>query len=113
MAQTPSAAAQVIVSIIPIVGIVAGGVVVFFFLLWNHKQKMSLVKQGITPVSHFDLETFALLAGLLTFVIGTVLTLLFLVLEGRSYVLLGGLIPLATGTGLLLFYLIQKRRSWD
>ena len=113
MAQTPSAAAQVIVSIIPIVGIVAGGVVAFFYLLWNHQQKIRLVEQGITPVSHFDLETFALLAGLLSFIIGTVLTLFFLVLEGRSYTMLGGLIPLATGSGLLLFYRIRKRRSWD
>jgi hypothetical protein len=113
MAQTPSAAAQVIVSIIPIVGIVAGGTVVFFYLLWNHQQKMRLVEQGITPVSHFDLETFALLAGLLTFTVGMVLSLFFFLLEGCSYVLLGGLIPLATGTGLLLFYRIRKRRMWD
>lgn len=113
MAQTPSAAAQVIVSIIPIVGIVAGGVVVFFYLLWNHRQKMRLVEQSITPVSHFDLETFSLLAGLLTFVVGAILTFFFLLMEGLSYVMLGGLIPLATGAGLLLFYRIRKRRSWD
>jgi hypothetical protein len=113
MTQTPVPAAQILVSIIPIVGIVIGGVVAFFYLLWNHRQKMCLVQQGITPVSHFDIETFALLTGLLTSIIGALLTVVFLVLAGRSYALLGGLIPLATGAGLLLFYRIRKRQTWE
>ena len=33
-----SPATQVIIAIIPIVGIVIGGVVVFFYLLWRHRE---------------------------------------------------------------------------
>lgn len=113
MNQATSAAAQIIVSIIPIVGIGTGGVVAFFFLLWNHRQKMRLIEQGISPPGEFDLDAYALLAGLLTTAVGTVLTLFFALMEGISYVLLGGLIPLAVGAGLLLFCRIRSRAVRD
>lgn len=103
MNQVPSAAAQIIIAIIPITGIVMGSVVVFFFLLWNHRQKMRLIERGIVPPGNFDLDSYALLAGLLTTAVGAVLTLFFALMEGISYVLLGGLIPLSVGAGLLLF----------
>ena len=108
MQSIPStAAAQIIISIIPIVGIVMGATVAFFFLLWSHRQKMRLIEQGIAPPREFELDAYALLAGLLTTAVGAVLTLFFAVMEGVSYVLLGGLIPLALGAGLLLFCLIR------
>ena len=110
MEQTPSAAAQVLISIAPTVGIVVGGTVIFFYLFWRHGERMRLVEQGIAPPSNFDLDTFALLAGLLTAIVGAVLTILFILLDGLSYILLGGMIPLAVGAGLLLFYGIRKNQ---
>ena len=38
-----SQAAQVIVAIIPIVGIVMASVVAFFYLLWGHREKVRLI----------------------------------------------------------------------
>jgi len=49
MEHTTYNAVRVIISIIPIVGIVMGSVVVFFYLLWNHKRRInnSCQKDGI------------------------------------------------------------------
>ena len=44
MGSIPSAAAQVLIMVIPIVGIVMGSVVVFFYLLWRHKQNMMMIE---------------------------------------------------------------------
>ena len=104
-----STAAQVIVSIIPIVGIVMAAVVVFFYLLWNHRQKMLLIKTGNYKRIEFDLLSFSLLTGLLLFAIGLTLTVFLALIRGRDYALLGGIIPLAIGVGLLVYYGIRWR----
>jgi hypothetical protein len=102
-----SSAAQVIIAIIPIVGIVMGSVVVCFYLLWNHRRKMLLLKAGQYRKGEFDLLTFSLLTGLLLVCVGLSLSVLLLVLGG-GYGLLGGLIPLSIGIGFLAFYLIKR-----
>ena len=98
-AVTP--AAQVIIAIIPIVGIVMGATVIFFYLLWRHRQIMAQIDAGLYERPAFSLKTFCLIAGALLTGIGTALALLFALVQGLSYALLGGLIPLAMGIGLL------------
>lgn len=105
----PSAAAQVIVTIIPIVGIVFGCLVIFFYLYWNHKQKLFMIEKGIYEKKNLDLDAFSLFAGLLLFFIGVSLVAFFVVMEGLSYGLLSGLIPLAIGLSLLMFFFIRLR----
>ena len=107
MGQT-SSAAQVIVSIIPIVGIVMGSVVVFFYLLWNHKRRTLLIKAGQFQRPAFDLLTFSLLTGLLLGVVGLALTIFLAIALGVNFGLLGGIIPLAAGIGLLAYYGIKR-----
>lgn len=109
MGTVPSAAAQVIVTVIPIVGIVLGSIVAFFYLLWNHKQRMSMIERGMQPARQFDIETFSLLAGLLNLFIGIVLFVFFLVKEGVDYSLLGGLVPLSIGISLIVFFVLKKK----
>jgi hypothetical protein len=104
-----SAAAQVIIAIIPIVGIVMGSVVVFFYLLWNHKRKMLLIEAGQDTRPDFDLLSFSLLAGLLLASVGISLTVFLAIAKGSGYGLLGGIIPLSMGAGLLIFYGIRRR----
>jgi hypothetical protein len=106
MGQT-SSAAQIIISVIPIVGIVMGSLVVFFYLLWSYKWKKLLIQAGQYRDSEFDLRSFSLLAGLLLGSVGITLTVFLAVIQGAGYALLGGLIPLSTGTGLLIFYGIK------
>ena len=106
IAATP--AAQVIISVIPIVGIVIGGTVIFFYLLWRHIQIKLLIKSGNYKPVHFDIRLFTLLTGILLTGVGLVLTFLILIIEGFNYPLLGGLIPLTIGICLLIFYKVYK-----
>jgi hypothetical protein len=110
MEQTSSTAAQVIVAIIPIVGIVMGAVVVFFYLLWNYKHQALLIRAEQYTRPEFDLYSFSLLAGLLLGSVGITLTVFLALVQGADYGLLGGLIPLSMGIGLLIFYGIKHRR---
>ena len=104
-------AAQVIIAIIPIVGIVMGSVVIFFYLLWNHRRRTLLIKSGQYARPDFNLLTFSLLSGLLLSTVGVALTVLLLITEKASYGLLGGIIPLSMGIGLLAFYVIKRREK--
>jgi len=106
-----STAAQVIISIIPIVGIFMGSVVIFFYLLWNHRRRTLLIKAGHYTRPEFNLLTFSLLSGLLLSTVGVALTVLLSIIEKTSYGLLGGIIPLSMGVGLLAFYIIKRREK--
>lgn len=108
MNQASSAAAQVIVSIIPIVGIVMGAVVIFFYLLWSYKKTSLLIKAGLYQKNDFDLMSFSLLAGILLFCVGLTLTVFLAIFQGAGFGLMGGLIPLAIGTALLIYYGIRR-----
>ncbi|WP_369413660.1 hypothetical protein [Brucepastera parasyntrophica] len=83
--------AQIIIAIIPIVGIVMAAVVIFFYLLWHHREVVRQIETGIYKKPVFDLYLFSVLAGFLLSGIGAVLTVLFLLVDGISYTLLGGL----------------------
>ncbi|MFH0976685.1 MAG: DUF6249 domain-containing protein [Spirochaetota bacterium] len=105
--QTPSTSAQIIVTVIPIVGIVMGAIVIFFYLFYNHKEKMLMIEKGITKRINFDLGIFSIFTGLLLFGIGLCLTIFFLVKEGFAYSLLSGIIPLSCGISLICYYIIR------
>ena len=103
-----SSAAQVIISIIPIVGIVMGSVVIFFYLLWSHKRRTLLIKAGQYRRPEFDLLSFSLLAGLLLGTVGLALTVFLAIALRVNFGLLGGIIPLAVGIGLLVYYGMRR-----
>ena len=103
-----SSTAQVIIAVIPIVGIIMGSVVVFFYLLWHHRRKVLLIKAGQYQKPQFDLLSFSLLTGLLLSSIGISLTVFLALTRNFGYGLLGGIIPLAIGAGLLGYYIIKR-----
>jgi len=103
-----STAAQTIIAVIPIVGIVMGSVVVFFYLLWHHGRRVLLIKAGQYHNPGFDLLSFSLLTGLLLLSVGLSLTIFLIIIGNAGYGLLGGLIPLSMGIGLLAYYLIKR-----
>lgn len=106
--ETLGTAAQVILAVVPIVGIVMGGIVVFFYLLWRNSQISLLIKTEKYQPTRFNLKVFSLLTGFILTGVGIALSLVFFFVEGVSYALLGGLIPLAIGISLLLFCKIYK-----
>ena len=109
-------AAQVVLAIIPIVGITFVGVLVFFALLWHHREvKLRIIKNSYVQRS-FNFKAFFLLLGLILVAVGLVMTVMMAVLEGFSWALMGGLIPLSVGIALLLFYKINpsfKKKEKD
>lgn len=107
--STPSVAAQIIISIIPIVGIVMGCTVIFFYLMWNYRLKIHLIQKGLYSKPEFDLIIFSLLSGLILFTLGLALVVFFIVKNGFSYGVLSGLIPFAIGTGLIIFSRISYK----
>lgn len=108
MSPVPPAAVNIIVSVIPIVGIVMGGVVIFFYMLWSHKQRVLMIEKGLVQRRNFDIETFSLLSGLLLLGIGASLTIFFLLKLGLSYSVLSGLIPLSIGVSLIIFFITKR-----
>jgi len=108
METISSAPAQVIIALIPIVGIAMGAVVVFFYLLWTHRRRTLLIKAGLYARPQFDLFSFSLLAGLLLGTVGLALTVFLAVMTGPTYGLLGGIIPLSMGIGLLVYHAIKR-----
>ena len=104
MEHITSPAAQVIISLIPIVGIFIGGTVIFFALLWGHHETKQRIKAGEKPHPAFNFKATTLLTGLLLTGVGFMLTVFFVLFSGISPSLLGGLIPVTIGICLLLFY---------
>lgn len=102
-----STGAQVVLAVIPIVGIVIGGIIVFFYLLWRHHEVKLQIKTGTYHPGKFDIKTFSLLSGLLLTGTGAILTLFFALMTGFGYALLGGLIPLVIGLCMLIFYKVN------
>jgi hypothetical protein len=111
--SVPSVAAQVLIALIPIIGIALGSVVAFFWLLWTHRERKLLISRGSWTPARIDVVMLSLLSGLLLTGVGAVLSLLIYLVDGLGYGLLGGLIPLATGASLLVFVRFSgsKRRE--
>ncbi|MDR2553627.1 MAG: hypothetical protein LBD31_10760 [Treponema sp.] len=108
-----STAAQVIIAILPLAGIVMSSVVAFFYLLWYHRRRVLLIKSGQYRKPSYDLTSFSLFTGLLLSSVGLGLTVFLAVVEGAGYGLLGGVIPLSIGTGLLAYFIIIRRGNRD
>jgi hypothetical protein len=107
----PSTAAQVIITVIPIVGIVMGGIVLFFFFYWQYKEKMLIIEKGQFQKNEFDLNSLSLFSGLVLTSIGVCLVVFFVILEGFSYSALSGLIPLSLGASLLIFFVVRMNMN--
>lgn len=103
MAET-CPAAQVIIAIIPIVGIFFSAVIIFFAVLWKHREiKLRISKNTYNPPV-FNWKIFSLFSGLCLVGVGFSITVVFLLISGLTYGLLGGIIPFVLGIMLLIFY---------
>ncbi len=107
MTSSLTPAAQVIIAIVPVCGIFFCALVVFFAMLWKHREKSFLIKQGKVTPGVFKFKAFFLLSGLCLLGVGTVMTVMFALISGLSWSLLGGLIPLSLGIMFLVFYRIN------
>ncbi len=104
-----SIAVGILLTIIPIVGIVFGCSLLFFFFFWQHRRQMELIKRNqYLPPSYKHIKTLSLLMGILSVCTGMPVTTLLWVIDGLSYGLLGGLVPIFSGLGLILFAIMHQ-----
>ena len=111
MMNSMSPAAQVIVSLIPIVGLVLVFVLIFFALLWHHREVKLQIKNETYAPFEFNWKAFTFLSGLSMIAVGFVLSVMFWAIKGLSWGLLGGLIPLSLGVVFLIFYQFLKNEK--
>lgn len=104
-------AAQVIMSLFPIIGVVMATFLLFFYILWNHKQKVILIRQGFYAPSKLDFLNICLLSGILLLILGLALTIFFIFIKRRDYTLLLGLLPFSIGLSLLIYYKIAIKNK--
>jgi hypothetical protein len=102
-------AAQVIIAIVPLVSVIVLGILSFFFILWDQKNRSLIIQKGGTPPSH-KLDEKILLLGIVSFVIGIGLLIFFIIFNGLSPSLLGGIIPTSAGLGIIIGYAIIYRK---
>ncbi|MFZ4614688.1 MAG: hypothetical protein ACOYM2_00660 [Rectinemataceae bacterium] len=104
-----SVAAQVLVALIPILGIFLGSVVAFSYLLWTHRERKLLIQQGTWSPNRIAFEALCLLVGLVLTSVGLVISFLIGIVNGVGYPLLGGLIPFMCGVSLLLYVWLRGK----
>lgn len=92
---------------VPIVGIVFGCTLLFFLFYWNHREKIELIRSNLYKPVFFDLRAFSFFVGLLLTFTGFALSIVFIMVLGRSLAILGGLVPFAIGLGLLTYYKLR------
>lgn len=111
-ASSGSSAPEIILSLVPLLGVVFGCVLLFFFLLWQYRIRRELIRSGQhQPMFVANIRVISLLIGLLGIAAGLPMTLLFILIEGVSYALLGGLLPFFAGIGFLVFYAMTRSQA--
>ncbi len=98
---------KIVLYSVPIVGIVFGCTLLFFLFYWNHKEKIELIRSNLYKPVFFDIRALSFFLGLLLTFTGLVLSIVFIVVLGKSLAMLGGLVPLAIGLGLLTYYKLR------
>jgi len=95
---------KIILFLVPIFGIVFGTTLLFFLFYWWHKQRIEIIRSNLYKQEKFDLRLYSFFLGLLLTFTGLSISIVFILVLGRSLALLGGLIPFGIGLGLLTFY---------
>ncbi len=101
---------NIIIALIPVIGIIAGSIVIGNFVKSYFDYKKYLIENGwYKPADLNLLRQLLLLLGFVSMFTGIPLTLVFYLVNGISYSILGGLIPLFSGVGIIFFYIYSSR----
>ncbi len=103
-----AAAAQVLLSLIPIVAIVIVGILSFFALQWDNRKRLLIIEKGGRPAPR-SIDDKLLLIGIVALFVGIGLTVFFSVHNGLSNSLLGGIVPMMVGLGVITSYAVIWR----
>ncbi len=99
---------KIVLYLVPIFGIVFGSGFLFSLFYWWHRQRLEMIRSNLYKPVQFNLRLYSFFLGLLLTFTGFVLSLVFIMVLGKSLAMLGGLLPLAVGLSLLTFYKFEK-----
>jgi hypothetical protein len=105
-----SETAQVLIAILPLASVLVLGILVFFFMLWDHEKKVLIINKGGTPQPR-NIDDKLLLLGIVSIFIGAGLIIFSAIYNGFTSSLLGGIIPFAAGTGIVTHFMVKHRKS--
>ena len=111
--NTSSQAAQLVIAVIPIAGIMMGGAVALLYLIYAHKQKMLMIEKGVFRKTRIDLRGFVFFSGFPLSATGLGLTLFFAIKEGMNYGMLSGIIPLFIGISFIIYNFLKHSTTSD
>ncbi len=105
---------KLVIALIPVIGILSGSFVIFYFLKWYFEYKKFLINANLyQPFRIKDFRLLILLISILSIASGIPLTIVFIFVYGISLPVLGGAIPLSIGIGLFVFYIITLKKKFD
>ena len=104
-----SGGAQVLIAILPLASVIVLGILVFFYMRWEHQKRMYILQQG-KNIPERKIDEKILLMGIVSFFVGTGLSVFFILHDGLSMSLLGGIIPAAAGAGIVTAYIYIHRK---
>lgn len=107
----PSEASQIILSIVPIIGVLFGSFLFFSLFYFYHKQKMLLIEKGLYKPVRLNWNLIFIVTGFIISFSGAMITLVFIINKNFGYELLGGVIPLGVGLAIILAYLVSSKVS--
>ncbi|HOJ50275.1 MAG TPA: hypothetical protein PKW55_05640 [Spirochaetota bacterium] len=109
LSQKSSPTVDIIVSLIPIVGIIGGCFVFFSIFLFYYKQRILIIQTGNYKPFKVNWNLVLILTGMVTTFVGIAITTVFIINKVYGFELLGGLIPLFTGLAIIFTYIISNK----
>lgn len=103
--NSSSSAADVVIAVIPIVGILMGGAVSLLYMFYSYKQKKHMIEKGIYKRIRLDLRGIVFFSGFPLTATGLGLSVFFVIMDGISYGILSGLIPFMIGISFIAYHI--------
>jgi len=104
-----SSITEIIIALIPIIGIIGGCFIFFSIFLFYYKQRVLIIKSGNYKPFKPNWNLILLLAGMMNIAFGIAITIVFIINKAYGYELLGGLIPLLVGVAIIFTYIISNK----
>ncbi len=102
-----SLVAQILLASLPLAALVLVGVLVFFWMLWDHKRRLMIIARGGTPPPRLRPERLMLTGFILLFV-GGALILFFRATQGTGQPMLIGVVPAAAGAAIVVYQRLAR-----
>ncbi len=107
-----STSAQIIMSVVPILGVICSCVVLVVFIRWYFRFQTHLLKEGqykgSVHVDELNAHSLLLLLGIVSSFLGLPIGILFYMVNGVSYSVLNGIIPFFSGLGMITYYILRS-----